>query len=134
MKRTLLTALTGAVISTPALAQQVNVCRAAEEAMSEVSVGIVQAYNSMDFDKARQIGKDIVLKIEEGESKAKECGCTAVLAPSGQTRAMLNVAFDDNSFTEVQEKLGETLTKAESARLEAEKCWREAAKQAQAKK
>lgn len=132
MKHSIIATCLALAAAAPAVAQ-VAVCRGAEEDLSEVSVGIVQAYNSMDFDKARDIGKKVMANIDEGEKKAKECGCAGVSAPAAQTRAMLRVAFEDNSFSEIQDKLADTLTKAEAARLEAEKCWRQAAKQAQAK-
>jgi len=119
-------------LTTPAMAQ-VTVCRSAEEHLSEASVGIVEAYNSMDFDKARDMAKKIVERLDEGEKQATACGCAGVAGPAGQTRAMLKVAFDDNSFSDIQEKLVDTLNKAEAARMEAEKCWRQAAQKAQAK-
>lgn len=128
MKRSILRAV--ALLATLAAAhaahsQQPN-CKDAEEGIAEISVQIVKAYNSMDFEKAREIEKVISSQIDKGSSAAKTCGCPSAMGPLAKIRGLTSKAFETNDFSEVQAGLADTITVAEQARNEAEQCWRKA--------
>ncbi len=99
-------------------------CRAAEEALSDVSVKIVHAYNAGDMDKAAELERQALLQIDKGETTAKSCGCAGVTAGTNATKASLNKSIGLSALDDVQNELVNALKNSEEARLEAEKCWR----------
>lgn len=125
MKKVLIASLVA--IACQASFAQLSVCKAAEEELSEVSVRIAQAYNTPDLDKAIELGRQVVEQLDKGASRAKECGCPGVVGPAKETRASIATSLAQTSLESLQDKLADTLTKAELARMEAEKCWRNAA-------
>lgn len=101
-------------------------CRNAEAALAEVSNIIAESYNSTDMEKAVSYGKKITSQIDAGSSASTTCGCGGVKPSVAETRTLVEDAMKQKDLENIQNILSAAITKSESARVEAEKCWRAA--------
>lgn len=100
-------------------------CRSAEEAISEMSVNVAEAYAAGDFDKAAPLLRKAAESSKTGNTQAKECGCAKVQEPLGKADELLKEAQGaGGQFTDVQDRLYAVIGQSETARRAAEACWR----------
>jgi hypothetical protein len=117
-----------AITSTGCHAQQSALCLEAEGALSDVSVQIAKAYGADGPDGARKAGETALGKLDEGSDKGQKCGCTSAVSAAADARKLIELALRALGAEDETTRMTEALNAAETARLSAEKCWREAAK------
>ena len=110
-------------------AQSESACKQAEEDIADASVKIAVMYNSFDFDKTKELGRDLGLSITRGEKASKECNCAGVGEPLSRAKVITRKALEQADFSEVQNALADAVFETEKARNAAEMCWRKIALQ-----